>query len=40
MRLTQADATVKEERIIGFAWRLGDGQGRGVGKIVVVANNE
>ena len=40
MRLAQADAAVKEERIVGFAGRLGDGQRGGIGKIVVVADDE
>ncbi len=40
MRLAQTNAAVKEKRIIGFAGRLGDGQGGGVGEIVVVADNE
>ena len=40
MRLAQADAAVKEKRIVGFAGRLRHRQRGGVGKIVVVADHE
>jgi hypothetical protein len=40
MRLAQADAAVKEERVIGFAGCLGDGERGGVGKVIVIANNK
>ena len=40
MRLAQADAAVKKKRVVGFAGRLGDGQGGGVGEIVVVADDK
>ena len=40
MGLAQADAAVEEERIVGFAGHLCDGEGCRVGKIVVVADNE
>ena len=40
MRLAQADAAVEEQRVVGLAGRLGDGQGGGVGKVVVVADDE
>ena len=40
MRLAQPDAAVKEKRIVGFARRLGHGQRGGVGKIIVVADDE
>src|SRR5208283_1416585 len=40
MRLAEADAAVKKKRVVGFAGRLGDGEGGGIGKIVVVADDE
>ena len=40
MGLAQADAAVKEKRVVGFAGRLGDGQRGGVGEIVVVADDK
>jgi len=36
----EADAAVEEQGVVGFAGRLGDREGRGVGEIVVVAHDE
>src|SRR5258706_3929397 len=40
MRLAQTDASVEEERVIGLSRRLGDRQGSGMSKSVVVADQK
>ena len=40
VRLAESHAAVQEQRIVGFRWLLGDGDGRGVGELVRRADNE
>jgi hypothetical protein len=40
VRLAEAGVTVDEQRIEGLSWRLGHGQGGGMGQLVVGADDE
>src|SRR5258706_11981573 len=40
MGLTETDATVKKQRIVGLSGSLGDGEGCGVGKVVVISDDK
>ena len=40
VRFAQTDPTIKEKRVVGFAGRLRDREGRGVGEGVVVAHDK
>src|ERR1019366_6671774 len=40
VRLADARGTTDEQRVVGVGWHLGDGQGRGVGEAVGVADHE